>query len=654
MKSDTSSQHHDPLSGLHCDQLTPPAAPASFQPGKFFLTLAFYSYLKALLVSLPLGLLFGTAAFAHDLVTSRAVLVDRDGDLDIQTVAKSEFKDTGPILVGGFTDAVHWLRITVRGPQEGGTFELRIRPTFLDEVVLYEPNPAQPGAWLQRVTGDRHANPDRPATTLGFLMAPVREEATYYLRLETTSSSLLAVQALGPADARTDDLVRQFIHVIYLGVMLSMAVLALLGVINLRSRLAAMFLLYLATQTASFVALNGYLAYFTPTAHADWGDTITSILVLATVATGALFYRHVFREYGASVLGLRVLDGLLLVFIAELCLMGTGQARLALEINSNLVLLLGALAPIVALSMRAGPERERRIICGLVWLQAGALTIMMMPLMGLLSSGVEWIVDAPLSQGVVAAAVMCAILHQRTRGLIEARRQAEMEIRMTHTLLDAERQRAAEQARFMDMLTHELKTPIAAVRMVFELPEASESTRRYALATLEDMDAVVERCRQLDLLEQGRFTPRREPCQVDALMAEILASCSAPDRLRLATDPSPEVESDRHLLKVILGNLVDNALKYSAPGSNIDCRIERQESDGQTHVRLSIENQPGPAGLPDPDKLFDKYYRSPHAHKYTGSGLGLYIVRHLAELLGARLSYDQIHQRARFILWIPA
>lgn len=611
-------------------------------------------YFKALLVSLLLGLLLSAPASAHDLVTSRAVLVDDSGDLELQAVLRSEFKDAGLILVGGFTDAAYWLRITVRAPAHGGPFELRIRPTFLDEVALYEPDAARPGAWLRRTTGDRHANPDRPVTTLGFLMSPLREETTYYLRLKTTSSSLLAVQALGPADARADDLVRELSHAIYLGVMLSMAVLALLGLINLRSRLAAVYLLYLTTQTTAFVALNGYLAHFLPAAHAQWGDTITSILVVAAAGTGVLFYRNVFRDYAASVLGVRVLDGFLLIFIAELCLMGFGQTGLALQINGNVVLMLGLLAPVIAVSMRAGPARERRIICWLVWLQAVAVTIMVMPLLGLISARVEWILDAPLGQGVVAAAVMCAILHQRTRGLVEARRHAEMEINMAHSLLDAERKRAAEQARFMDMLTHELKTPIAAVKMVFQLPEASDSARRYALTTLDDMDAVVERCRQLDLLQQGRFTPRREPCRVNALMDEVLASCSAPDRLRLATGPVCDVESDRHLLKIVISNLVDNALKYSAPGSDIDCHIERREGEGQAHIRLSIENQPGPAGLPDPDKLFEKYYRSPHAHKHTGSGLGLYLVRHLAELLDVRLSYDQVHQRARFTLWIPA
>ncbi|MGB3424721.1 MAG: 7TM-DISM domain-containing protein [Castellaniella sp.] len=601
---------------------------------------------------------WGAPAYADDLVTSRAVMTDPGGSLEIQDAVAAwetgRFKSAGPILVAGFSDAAHWLRITVRPPPDGDRFELRIRPTFLDEVALYAPDPGHLGTWLERLTGDRHVNADRPATTLGFGMEPLQAETTYYLRLQTTSSALLAVQALTPAEARADDLNRHFIHMAYLGVMLAMAVLALYGLIGLRSRLAAVFLLYLGAQTASFIALNGYLAHFMPAGQAQWGDTLTSILVLFSVFTGVLFYRAMFGGYAASTLGVRLLDAAMLLCVVNLCLLALGQARLALQISSNIVLMLALAAPLIALSMRGGPERERRIVGRLVWLQALALCIMMLPLVGLLSSRVEWIVDAPLSQGVVAALVMGAILHLRIRGLSEARQRAETDTAVTRELLDAERQRADEQARFMDMLTHELKTPIAAAKLVLQLPDASDDSRRHALATLADMDAVVERCRQLDQLEQGRFAPRLEPCRLDELLAETLASCRTPARIGLSAEPLPTIESDRHLLKIILSNLIDNALKYSASGSTIECRLEPHALDGRPHVRFIIDNPPGPAGLPDPDRLFDKYYRSPHAHQYTGSGLGLYLIRHLADRLAGRLVYEPVHQRARFTLWIPA
>lgn len=615
--------------------------------------LARHSLFRAFLACLLLALLPGAPACARDLIASRAVLTDPGGMLDIRAASASAFRDTGAILVAGFTDAAHWLRLTVQPPPDGSGFELRIRPTFLDNVELYEPDPARPGQWLRRATGDRHGNADRPATTLGFAMTPIQAETTYYLRLKTSSTSLLAAQALAPADARADDLGRYFIHMLYLGVMVAMAVLALYGLIALHSRLAAAFLLYLGAQTASFIALNGYLAHLLPASHAHWADTATSVLVIACVATGALFYLRLFHSYGIPVLSRRLIQAALLACAVSLCLLVAGQARLGLQISNSVVLLLALLAPLVALSMRGGPERERRIVRRLVWLQAGALCIMMLPLLGLMASHVEWIVNAPLSQGIVAAAVMGAILHQRISGMAEARQRAETDTAVTRELLDAERQRAAEQARFMDMLTHELKTPIAAAKLALQLPDASEGTRRHALATLTDMDAVVERCRQLDLLEQGRFTPYREPCRLDALLAETIASCRTPERFRVTAEPAPCIESDRHLLKIILSNLLDNALKYSASGTDVACRLATHEREGRTYLRFSVDNLPGPAGLPDPDRLFDKYYRSPHAHRHTGSGLGLYLVRHLAELLAGHLDYEQTGSQARFTLWIP-
>ena len=138
------------------------------------------------------------------------------------------------------------------------------------------------------------------------------------------------------------------------------------------------------------------------------------------------------------------------------------------------------------------------------------------------------------------------------------------------------------------------------------------------------------------------------------LLDEVQASCRTPERLSLSVDPVPEVDSDRHLLKIIFSNLVDNAIKYSAPDSVIACRVESQVMNGHPHVCFVIENTAGPAGLPDQDRLFDKYYRSPHAHRYTGSGLGLYLVRHLACRLDGRIEYQPVHQRAQFTLWIPA
>jgi len=129
-------------------------------------------------------------AWADDLIVSRALLADHTGTLTIEQVSQSEFTPTERILNAGYTATVHWLRLQIKAPPKGQAIELRIRPTYLDEVLLFEPDPAHADQWRSRTTGDKATAwaQDRPSTSLGFsidLQAPI---STVYLRLQTTRS----------------------------------------------------------------------------------------------------------------------------------------------------------------------------------------------------------------------------------------------------------------------------------------------------------------------------------------------------------------------------------------------------------------------------------------------------------------------------------
>lgn len=211
----------------------------------------------------------------------------------------------------------------------------------------------------------------------------------------------------------------------------------------------------------------------------------------------------------------------------------------------------------------------------------------------------------------------------------------------------------AEQHRFMDMLTHELKTPISVVRMALGVMKAEGPFKRHADQALEDMSDIVERCRQLDQLEQRKLTPYAQPCRIEQILSELRSGSCEPARVFITAVLLPELNSDVQLLRIILGNLIGNAVKYSLPESIIEIQVEPAEYGGKPGVRVAVQNLPGAAGLPDPGKVFDKYYRSPGAHKQTGSGLGLYLVHSFTELLGGRVAYDVVQEQARFTLWIP-
>ncbi len=115
--------------------------------------------------------------------------------------------------------------------------------------------------------------------------------------------------------------------------------------------------------------------------------------------------------------------------------------------------------------------------------------------------------------------------------------------------------------------------------------------------------------------------------------------------------PARRAQTDRQLLAIIITNLIENASKYSASDSTIGVGIHVNMEKGV--VRLDVRNRPGTAGWPDPDRVFEKYYRSAHARRQTGTGLGLFIVMNLAKALDIEIHYSPDEHFVRFVLEIP-
>jgi signal transduction histidine kinase len=82
-------------------------------------------------------------------------------------------------------------------------------------------------------------------------------------------------------------------------------------------------------------------------------------------------------------------------------------------------------------------------------------------------------------------------------------------------------------------------------------------------------------------------------------------------------------------------------------------KVTAQVQSGRTGLQIAIRNDEGAAGLPDAQRLFEKYYRSGGAHNQSGSGLGMYIVKQLMVLLGGTITYLPMPAAVTFTLWIP-
>jgi signal transduction histidine kinase len=203
------------------------------------------------------------------------------------------------------------------------------------------------------------------------------------------------------------------------------------------------------------------------------------------------------------------------------------------------------------------------------------------------------------------------------------------------------------------MLTHEIRTPMSIIRMFIEMGSQNPSLKRNAISAISDIDDVIERCIETDQLDHGSIVVNLESCDVTSIVTDVCDLRPESARIKVNSNTVTHVATDQMLLHRIISNLLDNALKYSPAESLISVDIVNQALDGIDGVHIIIKNDHDAAGLPDEQRVFEKYYRSYGAHAKTGSGLGLYLVQSFAKLLSGKISYRVENQQIVFDLWIP-
>ena len=202
------------------------------------------------------------------------------------------------------------------------------------------------------------------------------------------------------------------------------------------------------------------------------------------------------------------------------------------------------------------------------------------------------------------------------------------------------------QREFVADAAHELRTPLTALRLQIQLAERAPNDSERA-AAFERLKGGTERATRLveQLLAMARSDPEAaERPLVDADLTTIARETVAEQApiaqvkgldLGFSSAAPAIVRGDPESLRVLLGNLVDNAIRYSPSGGTVDVGVA---SDGASVV-LSVTDD-GPGIPPDGrERVFDRFYRRASTD-VTGSGLGLAIVRQIAQRHGAIVALD--------------
>jgi signal transduction histidine kinase len=261
----------------------------------------------------------------------------------------------------------------------------------------------------------------------------------------------------------------------------------------------------------------------------------------------------------------------------------------------------------------------KRLLVGFYWLFCAVTALTALPSLGFKAIS-NYAPHFVLMHGFLTGTLMVVLLHFRVKRVQE---EQNLAVRLAQHEAQQQKQQRDTERNFLEMLTHEFRTSLSVIRMAIGSGVMSKKKRSYADNAILSMDQVIERCQQVQKLADGELNPRQDELNLPALLKEWVAQSVEADRIQLDLIDLPSLPSDEKLLKIVIGNLLDNALKYSLKGSMV--RLALSKHNGQ--ISLEVSNVAGPAGRPDPNKVFKKYYRNEKAHGYIGSGLGLYIIK---------------------------
>jgi signal transduction histidine kinase len=255
--------------------------------------------------------------------------------------------------------------------------------------------------------------------------------------------------------------------------------------------------------------------------------------------------------------------------------------------------------------------------------------------------------DSPWWSLLLVPPLVAIGMHQRS--LLETvRRQRELD-----TLKDE----------FIAVISHELRTPLASVygaAVTLEERTVDQETQRRLLDVIRGeskrLATVVNDVLWASRLEAKKTTAEPEWCDAAALAHEAAGRAAeiAPANVSIvAAGDSVAAHVAPEQLRMVLANLIDNAVKYSPEGGTVDVRVEQRDG----HVRFSVSDQG--IGVPERERerIFDKFIRlDPEMSRgIGGTGLGLYICRELVAQMGGTIWVSaNTPQGSTFAFEIPA
>lgn len=632
-----------------------------------------------------------------DLSTGVQVLEDPSRSLTLDDVLRPDVARrfqpqtrSGTDLNFGFSESAFWLRLPLRRAEDAPQHWLLEIPYInLNDIEFHAPGQAAV------LTGSNRPLNTRPLHDRYFVFPVTLTPSGQYFHIRVSSQHAMTVPLrLWQPDAygvhRNNVLMVQFL---YYGALLALLSYNLLLFISLRDVRFLAYSLYALSFGLGILAGNGF-GRLLLWPDSPFFDSVAQNVLLSLAAFFGLMFTRIFlhtRSKSPRIDRLLHLCGALFLLCALLQVILPTLGLPLQTLNQALMLgVLPALALILAASLKAviGGDRGARFFLlswGLLWLGAGvaaarafgwiptngftsySLQIASAFEMLLLSLALAELIRFEREQREQAQAMAIAAKSSMLEILKSSEDKLEQTVQKRTAQLEAslrqEKELLARYMRFRSLISHEFRNPLSIIttqlsllRKEHELGQAQIDKRLGVISSAtRRLSLVFDRWLQSDRLGQSLQNLSLRPIPLKTWLEQMVEANThwlAEHRieLRCAADVSL-LEGDESLLEIALSNLIENAGKYSAPGSLIT--LETRARTGQIGIAV-IDRGMGIA--PEHQQaVFTEYFRVAPEGGVRGMGLGLSIVQRIVEAHGGQLQLESVPDHGcTFCIWLPA
>lgn len=595
-------------------------------------------------MALPLGVIANTESLRVSPTVS--YFKDESSILTAQQIARrTDFQPTTSNTSFGFSRANIWLKLDIQAikTQDDDAY-LSVWPPRMEDAQLFqlsangEVEEIEPDKEYLKNGNDFY---DAFKSTL-FQLKQVHQPSTYLLRLKSDFSVLTKVEVLDQTklnEQRTN--IGFLIGSISFGLAPFILIFLFFSIKN-RNAVYLSYLLNLVGMTVFYLASVGLDFAHLFGRQSPTLDCQVGYLAIVSPLTTYFFLTYISELLGvppAKMHNMRMSIGLLFVLSFSYFLFEK-QNISVLFLYANLAL---SIYVFIAAYKHFNRQNATHIILSIVFIVINIAAVnVALSLLGLKQTSDDVFITRSIRIAFVPFALILLITHFEN---IKNQELIQLEVKR----LAAEKNKSLEINRrqtyesFVTMLLHEIKTPLSIIQIAAGslsrnlTPNTSESNRveNIKLSVIE-INQIFNKCMQVIDLENDALHVDASEFSVTSLIDDIRRTLHD-SRILVDTQHSAKVFTDYVILKTILSNLLTNALKYGQNDTKVRFEISAHP-DNEKQLNFLVKNVPGDVGQPDPDKVFQRFYRAESAKKFGGSGQGLWLSQRLAHMINASIA----------------